>query len=90
MEPMTMPAMAPPERPLSVLVAAAAAPVEEGVEVAPEADDEVGKSGGRDVTEDGIAKPVQRLPTCDAEQQESVALGELAAQYVQRPFRFVE
>lgn len=52
-------------------------PVEEG-----------NKGGMEDVV--GRVTPVQRWVTFDAAQHESVALGELEAQYPQRPCRLVE
>lgn len=48
-----------------------------------------GNSGGMEEV-DGKRTPVHRLVTFDAAQQESVAFGELEAQYPHRPCRFVE
>ena len=48
-----------------------------------------GKSGGMEDV-DGRVTPVHRRVTLDAAQQESVAFGELDAQYPQRPWRFEE
>jgi hypothetical protein len=47
------------------------------------------KSGNNDEVE-GSGTPTQRRLTSDPAQQESVAFGELAAQYRQRPWRLVE
>ena len=74
-EPMTIPAIAPPESPwwsLPVFVA----PTTE--ELLPFVD--VGNNGGREDVCVGNTTPVQRLDTLEAEQQESVAFGELDAQ----------
>lgn len=76
MEPMTIPAIAPPERPRLVSAEAAAA-VAETVAVAVAV---VVKSAGRLLTEEGNVTPVHLPVTFEAEQQESVAFGELAAQ----------
>ena len=81
-EPTTIPAMAPPERP-EPLLALAAAPVAEGVLLAVVD----GNNGGID---DSVGKvtPWHRLFTFDPIQHESVAFGELDAQYPQSPCRF--
>ena len=91
MEPMTMPAIWPPERPDPLL-----APVAPAAKFVPVAAAEVeaegvedGNSGGIETVE-GWGMPVHRLLTLESTQQESVAFGELVAQNAQRPCRFVE
>ena len=91
MEPTTMPAIWPPERPNPLLEPVA--PIVEFVPVAvadAEAEDvEEGKRGGIETVE-GWGMPVHRLLTLESTQQESVAFGELVAQNAQSPCRFVE
>jgi hypothetical protein len=83
MDPMTIPAIAPPDNLLPLVPAAAAALlVAEGTPV--EVDE--GKSGGIEV-EVGNLTPTHRLLTSEPMQQESVAFGELAAQYPHSPGR---
>ena len=73
-EPTTIPAIVPPESPVSFRMAALLAEAEElGDEV------EEGNSGGIEVKV-GNVTPEQRLVTFDAMQHESVELGELVAQ----------
>lgn len=76
-DPMTMPAIAPPERPL--LASSAACATDDTVAVAV-AVVVVVKSAGRSLTDDGSVTPVHLCVTFDEEQHESVAFGELAAQ----------
>jgi hypothetical protein len=78
---MTMPAIAPPERPDAEPLAGAALDVPVG------ADEEVdeNKGGMDDVT--GRLTPTQRASTRELTQQESVAFGELAPQNMQRLWR---
>jgi hypothetical protein len=81
-DPMTIPAIAPPERPcLEPLVvdgAAAAEVADELAEVVEDDDDEV-NSGGM-VVAVGNAIPTHLVPESDCSQHESVAFGELLAQ----------
>jgi hypothetical protein len=84
-DPTTMPAIAPPERPVPEFPAPAPAPA---VWVGAEEEVEV-KSGGIDVVV-GSSTPSHRVSTLALTQQESVALGELEAQKEQRPGRLDE
>ena len=75
-DPTTIPAIAPPERPELLGAGAAALLVDaDGLLL----DVEDGNSGGMDVIVGSIT-PGQRLVTFDPMQHESVALGELEAQ----------
>lgn len=79
-EPTTIPAIWPPDKELDVPVAAAVVLDADG-----EAEDvEEGNNGG---TENigGMVTPSHRPVTFEATQQESVAFGELSAQYPHRP-----
>ena len=89
MEPMTMPAIWPPERPDPLLAPAAPTAVFVAEAEAEAEDVEEGNSGGIETVE-GWGMPVHRLLTLESTQQESVAFGELVAQNAQRPCRFVE
>lgn len=82
-----MAAIWPPERPWWTFVPflAAGAPVAD--EVPLPVDD--GNNGGNEEV-DGKVTPVHLLVTLDAAQHESVAFGELEAQYPHRPCRLVE
>lgn len=75
-EPMTMPAMAPPER---WEPAGAAVEFDEAEDVGAVVEVFVGKSVGIEEIE-GSVTPEQRVVTPEASQHESVALGELVAQ----------
>ena len=84
-EPITTPAICPPESSRRWLALAAETPV--AVELRAPVED--GNRGGiGDV--DGRVTPVHRWVTLDAAQHESVALGELDEQYPQSPRRFAE
>lgn len=74
-EPMTIPAICPPDRPWCGPFVSAA-PIAE--ELLPSVG--VGNKGGIEDVSVGRTTPVQRLVTLEAAQQESVALGELVAQ----------
>ena len=84
--PTTIPAICPPDKELEVLAVAAAVVLDADGE-AEEVED--GNKGG---TENigGMVTPSHRLVTFEATQQESVAFGELSAQYPHRPGRLVE
>lgn len=91
-EPITMPAICPPESPsLAVVVAPSAVLVTTGTPV-DEADEDgedvvVGKSGVIEVYV-GRRTFAHRVFTSDVTQHESVELTVLKLQYVHRPFRF--
>ncbi len=80
--------MAPPESRFSLTAPAAAAAVL--VPVGDEVALAVVNRGGIEVTLAGIVYPVHMPVTFDMAQHESVELGELEAQYPQRPCTFVE
>jgi hypothetical protein len=80
--PMTMPAMAPPDRPEGPAAAALVDPVGAAVAV-------VVKSGGIVVVV-GSCTPTQRASTLELTQHESVEFWELVEQNAHRPGRFVE
>ena len=80
-EPTTIPAICPPDNP--------ALWEGTGLLEGPELALAVGKSGGIDEVV-GSLTPGHRDVTLEAEQQESVAFGELAAQWAQSPGRLVE
>ncbi len=84
-EPITIPAICPRDKPPEEPVAASAVLDAEGT--AEEVDD--GNNGG---TENigGTVTPSHRVLTSEVTQHESVALGELAAQYPHKPGRLVE
>lgn len=75
-EPITIPAIAPPDKPLFEVLSSAAA--------------EVVTIGCRVTVAAGIETPSQREVALALTQHVSVELGELEAQYVQRPIVFVE
>ena len=88
-EPITIPAIAPFDRPEPCWLLMPAAPLladAGGVLVDVDVDDDVddGKRGGIDV-KDGSVTPEHLLFTLAPSQQESVAFGELEAQKPQRP-----
>lgn len=78
-EPITMPAIWPPDSPWSEEPAAA---VEFEVEV------EEGTIGGKVAVDVGSVTSAHRLAALEFEQQESVELGELDEQYPHRPTVF--
>lgn len=92
-DPTTIPAIAPPESPVvrPLLVVAApdeADPVDEEVELEVAVIEE--KGGSEDVAAMGNTTPEQMPVVFEKTQQESVAFGELAEQYEQRPLRLEE
>lgn len=84
-EPTTIPAICPPDNELEVPAAGAVVLDADG-----EAEEVAEGNNGGTENIGGMVTPSHRLVTFEATQQESVAFGELSAQYPHRPGRLVE